>query len=124
MPSVTLYRGLRLDRNQLLKLKMNEGNLMSTNGFLSVTRSLDVAKFYAGWDACNQSTTDITEPVLFIINIDANENKIIVADIAAESMMPDELEVLFDLGCIFEINSITDLQCNNVICIMRRHPQF
>ncbi|CAF4466749.1 unnamed protein product [Rotaria sp. Silwood2] len=108
MPSVTLYRGLRLDRNQLLKLKVNEGNLMSTNGFLSVTRSLDVAKFYAGWDACYQSTTDITEPVLFIINIDINENKIIVADIAAESMMPDELEVLFDLGSIFEINSITE----------------
>ncbi|CAF1026720.1 unnamed protein product [Rotaria magnacalcarata] len=108
MPSVTLYRGLRLDRDQILKLKMNVKNLISTNGFLSATRSLDVAKFYAGWDEPCQSTTDITEPVLFIINIDVNEDKIIVADIAADSMMPDELEVLFDLGSIFEINSITE----------------
>ncbi|CAF1432614.1 unnamed protein product [Didymodactylos carnosus] len=108
MPDVMLYRGLRLDRNQILKLKMNEGNLISTNGFLSASRSIDVAKVYAGWDTCYQSTTDTTEPVLFIININVSENKIIVADIAAESQMPDELEVLFDLGSIFEINSITE----------------
>jgi tetratricopeptide (TPR) repeat protein len=108
MPDVTLYRGLRLDRNQLLKLKLNEGNLISTNSFLSASRSIDVAKLYAGWDINNQSTTDTTEPVLFIINMNVNEHKIIVADIVAESQMPDELEVLFDLGSIFKINSITE----------------
>ncbi|CAF1481950.1 unnamed protein product [Adineta steineri] len=108
MPDLTLYRGLRLDRDQLLKLKMNEGNLISTNGFLSASRSMDVAKFYAGWDVSIQTTTDTTEPVLFIINMDVNENKVIVADITAESLMPDELEVLFDLGSIFQINTIIE----------------
>lgn len=108
MPNVTLYRGLRLDQNQLSKCKMSSGNLISTNGFLSASRSIDVAKIYAGWDTNCQSTADTTESVLFIIHINVSDNNIIVADITAESQIPDELEVLFDIGSIFEINSVTE----------------
>jgi tetratricopeptide (TPR) repeat protein len=90
---VTVYRGLTLSDDVLEKLKTNIGHLISTNGFLSASKSLDVACLFA------------TNVILKII-IDTDLEEIIFADVTSYSMIPSEEEVLFDLGTIFRVESV------------------
>ncbi|CAF1450718.1 unnamed protein product, partial [Rotaria sordida] len=102
---VMLYRGQKMEEEELKNLKQNEHNLISTNGFLSTSRSKQLAiKF-----ATKSTTRTNVFPVLYEIecNIQKTES-IIFADIAQFSDYADELEVLFDLGSTFEIISINE----------------
>ncbi|CAF1364850.1 unnamed protein product [Rotaria sordida] len=100
---IMLYRGLIMEHEELETLKQNEGNLISTNGFLSTSRSKEEALEFATKPT---KRTD-SVPVLYEIQCNIEEtDSTIFADIAEFSDYPHELEVLFDLGSTFEIVSI------------------
>ncbi|CAF1475607.1 unnamed protein product [Adineta steineri] len=101
--NITLYRGLIMSITEFEKLKNNVGKLISTNGYLSTSRSRDVAKIFAG------KPEDNKQCVLFEIecNVDELQDAIVFADITRFSKHPAEQEVLFDLGATFEILRIT-----------------
>ncbi|CAF1375623.1 unnamed protein product [Rotaria sp. Silwood1] len=102
---VMLYRGLKLENEELNRLKQNEGNLISTNGFLSTSRSKQVALKFALKSA---KRTNVVS-TLYEIECNLNESKSIVfADITKYSEFAAEQEVLFDLGSTFKIQSIIE----------------
>jgi tetratricopeptide (TPR) repeat protein len=89
-----LYRGLKLTIDELQKLEENIGNLISTNGFLSTSRNRQVALFFA-------------TNVLFEIETNIGLQGKMWYDIAQRSKVPDEEEVIFDIGATFRIESIS-----------------
>ncbi|CAF3577351.1 unnamed protein product [Rotaria sp. Silwood1] len=105
-----LYRGLKMEEEELKTLKQNEGSLISTNGFLSTSRSKNVALKFA---KKSPKRSDIV-PVLYEIECNIQElDTIIFADITEFSVYANESEVLFDLGSTFEIISVKeDFQLN------------
>jgi tetratricopeptide (TPR) repeat protein len=107
---IMVYRGFRLDEEELLNLKANEGNLISINGFFSTSRSRDIAFHFA------TKSTKRTNAVSIIYEIECNLTEIqslIFADIAKFSDYPNEQEVLFDVGATFRIISIIEQQEEN-----------
>ncbi|CAF5089726.1 unnamed protein product [Rotaria sp. Silwood1] len=103
MCTFTLYRGLQMPFNGVENMCKNIGNLISTNGFLSTTRNIDVAYMYAGIE---MPTNNEKIPTLFIINVNIESQTNILADIGAISIISDESEVLFDLGSTFKIHNV------------------
>ncbi|CAF0735286.1 unnamed protein product [Didymodactylos carnosus] len=102
-PILKLYRGLKQTKEEILILKENVGNLMSTNGYLSSSRLRTVAYDFAK----KPSKRSDIEAVLFEITVDIQAvEKIILADVAEFSDFPNEAEVLFDLGAAFKIDSV------------------
>jgi tetratricopeptide (TPR) repeat protein len=112
-----VYRGSKLSRDEVEKLRT--GKLVSCNEFLSSTQDLDVALKYIGIDpkigiSHSQSREDREQFALFEINVDFTETPdIIVADVSKQSVIPDDHEIIFNLGTNFIINSITyDDKCH------------
>lgn len=105
-PSIhTVYRGKPLPGSVLQQLIDNEGGLISMNGFLSTTIVNDVAAHYHGDDQVAKVRPGY-RPVLFEFKI----NKTIkqpYAYIGQCSTKPEEVEVLFSLGTIWHIESVT-----------------
>lgn len=107
---ISVYRGTLLYRDEVEGLKI--GSLVSTNGFLSSSRSREVALSFinshggtSAWTRRNR--TDRQQYVLFQIDIDLSQSPdVIVADISDISHIPDENELLFDLGTTFIITNI------------------
>lgn len=87
-----LYRGLTLSSDEIDKFLSNIGNLLSPNGFMSTSRSADVAVIYG-------------ENAMFKIEVDTSLK--ICADIKEQSNIGDEEEVLFDLGSTFRIEDVS-----------------
>ena len=102
-PKKTLYRGLKLTTEEVNRFQSNVGSLISTNGFLSTTRSYDLALQFAL--KTSKRSVDVL-PTLFIIEADINLDDVIFADISSLSIYPDEEEVLFDIGCAFKITDV------------------
>jgi tetratricopeptide (TPR) repeat protein len=101
---IILYRGLRVSNEELDKLKKNIGKMISTNGFLSTSRSRTVALIFAG------KTTADKQSVLFEIECNLNElqnDSVIFADISRFSEIRDEGEILFDIGATFIMETIS-----------------
>ena len=101
--NLTLYRGLKLTKDELHRFQSNVDALISTNGFLSTTRNYDLAMQFAL--KTSKRSTDV-QPTLFVIQADCRLDNVIFADISSLSVYPDEEEVLFDLGCAFKITSV------------------
>jgi len=107
---ISVYRGTILRREEVEQLRV--GSLVSTNGFLSSSRCIDVALSFmsSNQDAHstnNRSRNDAYQFVLFQIVIDLNQSPdVIVADISNQSCIKDEEEFLFDLGTTFSITKI------------------
>ncbi|CAF0897422.1 unnamed protein product [Didymodactylos carnosus] len=102
---VTLYRGLKVDEEEFLILKQNEGNLISTNGFLSTSRCRNVALAFA------TKPTQRTNVISILYEIECNvkdTESIVFADIAKFSDYTCEQEVMFDLGTTYRIVSIRE----------------
>ncbi|CAF1463825.1 unnamed protein product [Rotaria sordida] len=98
-----VYRGKLITGSILQQLIDNNGRLIYVNGFLSTTIDRDVALAFSG----NQENQDQgVKSILFLLKIDENAKQT-YAYIADESVMKDELEVLFSLGTIWRIESIT-----------------
>ncbi|CAF1323725.1 unnamed protein product [Rotaria sordida] len=95
-----VYRGQFMCYDELEKLKTSIGNLISTNSFFSTTTDINVARIFA--HNCHNKIG-----VLFQIEIENNLNSIIYADITNYSRIPDEKEVLFHIGAVFQINSVS-----------------
>ncbi|CAF4426655.1 unnamed protein product, partial [Adineta steineri] len=87
---IQVYRGQTLSDLELDRLKNSIGQLISNNGFLSTTRSLDIASIFA------------TNTIL-IINIKTQLEGVVFADVRSHSETPHEEEILFDLATIFKI---------------------
>ncbi|CAF1483920.1 unnamed protein product [Rotaria sordida] len=97
-----LYRGQMMFTKELNELKDNIGSLISTNGFLSTSRLLDVAmQFILG-----TTNTDEFKVVLFEIEVNCQNMRIIFADIDKYSRLQGEQEVLFSLGTVFCIEAV------------------
>ncbi|CAF2903158.1 unnamed protein product [Rotaria sp. Silwood2] len=105
-----LYHGVHLSNNEIDKLKTNEGNLISMNGFLSTTLSKSVALKFTGISNENRHR------VLFEIECDTDLiESVILASIDEYSHILDEQDILFDLGATFEILSV--IKYNNLYLI-------
>ncbi|CAF4015774.1 unnamed protein product, partial [Rotaria sp. Silwood1] len=114
----TVYRGQLMDNAEFdKKVRGNIGGFFSINSFLSTTRDRCLALLYAG----NSSSSRISKEqgVLFEIPIDISIDKFPYADISSESTFGEaEKEVLFSMGTIFRIISVTQ-ENNEGIWIVR-----
>ncbi|CAF1582683.1 unnamed protein product, partial [Didymodactylos carnosus] len=88
--TTSVYRGLRLSDQDIEQLKQSRGKYISTNGFLSTSLKQEVAELFA-------------TNVMFEIKVDMLQT---FAYIAQLSKVPDEEEVLFDLGAVFKIENV------------------
>ncbi|CAF4374280.1 unnamed protein product, partial [Rotaria magnacalcarata] len=113
--TIILYRGCKLFYHELRKMDEDVGKLISMNGFLSTSRSKDIALIFAG----TSKKTDIKQSVLFEIEcvmrelVDVNTS-VVFADIASFSNYIDEEEVLFGLGSTFRIISCNYCQVSSI----------
>ncbi|CAF1357346.1 unnamed protein product [Didymodactylos carnosus] len=98
-----VYRGKRLPPSVFQSLIDNEGGLISINGFLSTTVQQEVACIFAG----SGETLLGWESVIFEFHIDTNIVTKPFANIKDFSNMKDEEEILFSIGTIWRIKSVS-----------------
>ncbi|CAF2975111.1 unnamed protein product, partial [Rotaria sp. Silwood2] len=105
---LTLYRGATLLLSELEMLTRNANNLISTNGFLSTSRSRNVAEMFVGKSNCRTSAVS----VLFEIecDVDSLSSAVTFADCSYLSSVRDEDEIIFDLGVTFRIDAVVPPQ--------------
>ncbi|CAF3448857.1 unnamed protein product [Rotaria sp. Silwood2] len=89
---IHLYRGLCVPDIEIDRIKASVGNYVLFNGFLSTSKSYEIARIFA-------------RNVLCEIEVDPQLDNIIFADITQYSNF-DEQEVLFDLGSTFFLSSV------------------
>ena len=103
---LTVYRSVKLDKEEFGKLIENQDKLISTNGFLSASQLHSSAYSFA----LKPTKRSHIIPVLFQIecNIKQLGKNVIFADIAQYSEYPNEQEVLFELSASFRLESIEE----------------
>ncbi|CAF1080887.1 unnamed protein product [Didymodactylos carnosus] len=101
MHDIKIYRGRKLMREELERLRNNIQHIISINGFLSATSSLDVALCYARAETSREGY----ESVVFELDIGHNQSKACV-DISKYSKFTDEEEILCTIGTIWYIENI------------------
>lgn len=99
---ITSYRGLKLHRSEIYRLRQNIGKEVATNGYYSTSASREIAYSFATKPDSRQDV----ERVLLEIDVDLMERSTPLADIALLSCFPYEKEVLFDLGACFRIDDV------------------
>ncbi|CAF1280329.1 unnamed protein product [Adineta steineri] len=100
----TVYRGAQLTIIELEQFRLNESKLISINGYLSTSRLRSIALHFTTNDLKRLDTL----PVLFQIECQTDQsNSSIFADISQFSDFPDEQEVLFDLGTVFKVETVS-----------------
>lgn len=134
-----VYRGTFLHRSELEQLRVD--SLVATNGFLSSSKSREVALSFTGFDentdkSADQDCNSPTQIVLFKIEIDLSLSPdLVVADISSRSHFSTEHELLFDLGTTFVITSIMRhpktliwhiemIPCNQVAQLNREYDAY
>ncbi|CAF1040936.1 unnamed protein product, partial [Didymodactylos carnosus] len=100
---LTVYHGGRLRDDELEKRKNHKNQLISTDGFFSTSLSKETAFLLPG-----RSTDTKKQAVIYEIECNLIElnDAVIFAHIARFSDIPDEDEVLFEIGATFEVVSI------------------
>jgi hypothetical protein len=98
----TLYRGTCLPYDDISVLKTSRGKLISFNGFLSTSRRPIIATLFIQ----PSSEQEQKEAVLFEYTIDTSLETTSYVDISDISQIPDEEEVLFNLGALFRIDNV------------------
>ena len=101
---LTLYRGAIIDQEEFEKLRASEGQVISTNGYFSTSRSKSLALSFASKATKRKNVVG----VLFKIQCDVQQlgKSVIFADVASLSDYPEEREVLFDLNASFRLDAI------------------
>ncbi|CAF1349436.1 unnamed protein product [Adineta steineri] len=100
--TLTLYRGAQIPKEEFEKIKKHIGKTISTNGFLSTSRNINVSlAFIHG----NPPLNDFIS-VLFEIKANPLLKTVIFADVGDKSRMKDEEEVLFNINSLFKIVSV------------------
>lgn len=95
-----VYRGVRLDEEEFEHIRQLQGQLIAFNGYLSSSRSMDVAKKFAEIN---------TRTISVIFEIDTSESeRSVFADISSLSKFPEEQEVLFDIGVVFMVDRVEE----------------
>ncbi|CAF3716370.1 unnamed protein product [Rotaria sp. Silwood1] len=102
-PIITLFRGCRMPREEIEKLKEHIGGMTSLNGFISTSYKECVAEKFMN----QRSRQSDAQKVLFEITADTQAEKVVFASIGKLSDYPDEEEVLFSLASAFIINDVT-----------------
>ncbi|UJR19936.1 hypothetical protein I4U23_023068 [Adineta vaga] len=120
---VRVFRGMKMSKGGLQQFQESIGHHIFVNGYFSTSRQRSVAEIYAGIKEQNHlaSTSNILEPVIFVIDMDLDAYPdIVLADVRHLSSFNDEEEVLFDLGTVFEMKSF-DYDAENCywICHMK-----
>jgi tetratricopeptide (TPR) repeat protein len=121
--STRVYRGAVLLRDEFETYGV--GHLVAANSFLSTSRDLKTAQIFGGIDPAtvlpsSRTRDDSWQHVLFEIDIDCKQSpNVILADITTQSVFPNEHEILFDMGTVFEIISI-DYDCYHLWRIQMR----
>ncbi|CAF1022381.1 unnamed protein product [Adineta steineri] len=100
--TLTLYRGTQIPNEELEKIKENIGKTISTNGFLSTSRNIDVSLRFIHMNA---QSNDLTS-VLFEIKANPLLKTVIFTDVGDRSRIKGEEEVLFNLNSLFKIVSV------------------
>ncbi|CAF0898740.1 unnamed protein product [Adineta steineri] len=100
--TLTLYRGTQIPNEELEKIKENIGKTISTNGFLSTSRNIDVSLAFIHMNA---QSNDFTS-VLFEIKANPLLKTVIFTDVGERSRIKGEEEVLFNLNSLFKIVSV------------------
>ena len=114
----TLYRGQRMMKEELEKLRKNVGSLVSTNGFLSSSYDQAVADAFTS----HIPSDDEFCGIIFEIKIDSCLSKnVIFAPIGSLSDFADESEVLFCLGTIFKIISV-EFNFDSSVWLVKLYP--
>ncbi|CAF1671706.1 unnamed protein product, partial [Adineta ricciae] len=100
---IKLYRGQKMAKSEIDKLKQNIGSFISTNGFLSTSRDQNTAMIFL-----HQKLSEISpiQSVLFEITADPLAKSIIFADIQRLSQLNSEREVLFTVSSVFKIEEV------------------
>ncbi|CAF1212100.1 unnamed protein product [Adineta steineri] len=99
--TLTLYRGTQIPNEELEKIKENIGKTISTNGFLSTSRNINVS---LGFIHMNTQSNDFTS-VLFEIKANPLLKTVIFTDVGDRSRIEGEEEILFNLNSLFKIVS-------------------
>ncbi|CAF1397448.1 unnamed protein product [Adineta steineri] len=105
-----VYRGSIICREEVEQLSV--GTLVATRGFFSTSKNSDVAKQFLAIDPDtnmppHHSIEDKQQFVLFKIDVDyIRSPKIIVADVSSQSAVPEEHEMIFDIGTTFIIKKV------------------
>ncbi|CAF1447691.1 unnamed protein product [Adineta steineri] len=100
--TLILYRGTQIPKEELEKIKENIGKTISTNGFLSTSRNINVSlRFIHNNPPLNDFTL-----VLFEIKANPLLKTVIFADVGDRSRIKGEEEVLFNLNSLFKIVSV------------------
>ncbi|CAF1249724.1 unnamed protein product [Adineta steineri] len=100
--TLTLYHGTQIPKEELEKIKDSIGKTISTNGFLSTSRNINVS---LGFIHMNAQSNDFTS-VLFEIKANPLLKTVIFADVKNKSRIEGEEEVLFNINSLFEIVSV------------------
>ncbi|CAF1069924.1 unnamed protein product [Rotaria sordida] len=109
---VHLYRGQVVSHSRRCELEQNQGKIVSTNGYWSMSRREQIAKIFA---SIGQTPEELNgESILFDIEVDLNASEQVLADISRFSKNPNEEEVLFDLDATFQIESVIEEQENQI----------
>ena len=116
-----VYRGTKISRDEVDQLYV--GMLVAPNGFFSSSGCLDVAHRFIGIDPITnlspcQSREERRQYALLEIEIDLNhlpDNT--VADVSGQSILPDEHEIIFNLGTAFIITEINYDVERHIWCI-------
>lgn len=90
-----LYRGLKINANEVINFQHSIGNLISTNGYLSTSSDYSVAHGFATKPI--QRENIVQALFQYEVNLDTIQS-IVLADIAQYSAFPEEAEVLVDIG--------------------------
>jgi hypothetical protein len=103
--NLTLYRGQRMKMNQLDEMRKNRHGLISMNSFLSATQKEDVAIPFSG-DGTTTHSDEVS--VIYEMLIDTDIRSTPYAKI--KSTKPDEEEILFSMGSVFQIGNVDELR--------------
>jgi len=101
--NTVLFRGLRQSQADLEILQSLVGQVILTKGFMSTSRSEQIALCYSG---VAHSQSPQSQPLLIEINVDMTAPDIVAVDIAYLSNFPDEEEILFDIGTQLRVESL------------------
>ncbi|CAF3804600.1 unnamed protein product [Adineta steineri] len=100
--TLTSYRGTQIPNEELAKIKENIGKTISTNGFLSTSRNINVSLQFIHMSV---QSNDFTS-VLFEIKANLLLKTVIFTDVGDRSRIKGEEEILFNLNSLFKIVSV------------------
>ncbi|CAF1005706.1 unnamed protein product, partial [Didymodactylos carnosus] len=99
-----LYRGQsQMPSAELNYLKDNIGRLVSTNGFLSTSKSIAVAKQFIGGASDKNERFRV---VLYEITVDCSLKDLVFVDIDKYLSRSHENEILFNINSVFQIEQV------------------